>query len=231
MRQVLAGREFAARRKILGFAIHLLHSAATKGLFSFSGIFGRGVFFMIDNEKIKAAYRLILEAIGEDPNREGLKDTPDRIARMYQEIFSGVNETAETVLSKTFKIENSSMVVEKDISFYSMCEHHLLPFFGKVHIAYIPNGKVVGLSKLARAVEVYAKRPQLQERLTDQIAEAIYTSLASSGVLVIIEAEHLCMNMRGIKKTGSKTKTVAYKGILKDDLSMRSEAYSLIAIS
>jgi len=186
---------------------------------------------MIDREKIKVAYRLILEGIGEDPNREGLIDTPDRIARMYEEIFSGINETAEVVLSKAFNMENSSMVVEKDISFYSMCEHHLLPFFGVVHIAYIPNGKVAGLSKLARAVEVYAKRPQLQERLTDQIAEAIYTSLDAKGVLVIIEAEHLCMNMRGIKKPGSKTKTVAYKGTLLKDLYMRDEAYRLIAIS
>jgi GTP cyclohydrolase IA len=183
---------------------------------------------MVDENKIKKAITLILEAIGENPEREGLKETPDRIARMYTEIFSGFEDAAKNHLSKTFQVEENNVVIEKDIQFYSMCEHHLLPFFGKVHIAYIPDGRVAGLSKLARTVEVYSKRPQLQERLTSEIAEAIYSNLKAKAVLVVIEAEHLCMNMRGIKKPGSITKTIASKGLYKEDISLRKEALNLI---
>lgn len=167
---------------------------------------------MIDKSKIEEAVKLFLEGIGEDPKREGLLETPDRIARMCDEIFGGLSCDATEILSKRFNVENSEIVMEKDIQFYSTCEHHLLPFFGKVHIAYIPNGNVVGISKLARTVEVYARRPQIQERLTGQIADAIETNLNAKGVMVLIEAEHMCMAMRGIKKPGSKTVTVATRG-------------------
>lgn len=167
---------------------------------------------MIDQEKIKQAVRLLLEGIGEDVNREGLLDTPDRIARMYGEIYGGMEEDAATHLSKVFHVDNSEMVMEKDITFYSTCEHHMLPFYGKVHIAYIPDGKVVGLSKLARTVEVFARRLQLQEQLTGQIADALMTHMQPKGVIVMVEAEHMCMTMRGIKKPGSQTVTVARRG-------------------
>ncbi len=183
---------------------------------------------MIDHNKIKEAVKMIIEAIGEDPEREGLIETPDRIARMYEEIFSGIDESAKKHLSKTFSVKNNDIVIEKDIPFYSMCEHHFLPFYGKVHIAYIPNGKVAGLSKLARTVEVYAKRPQLQERMTSDIADALKKYLDAQGVIVIIEAEHLCMNMRGIKKPGSKTKTLTVRGIFEENLKLREEALELI---
>lgn len=183
---------------------------------------------MIDENKIKEAVKMIIEAIGEDPHREGLLDTPDRIARMYSEIFSGLNESVETHLSKTFTVEQNNIIVEKDIPFYSMCEHHFLPFYGKVHIAYIPNGKVAGLSKLARTVDVYAKRPQLQEKMTAEIADALNEHLDASGVLVIIEAEHLCMNMRGIKKPGSKTKTLALRGSFEKDQSLKEDVFELL---
>ena len=178
----------------------------------------------MDKDKIKEGVRLILEGIGEDPAREGLIDTPDRIARMYEEIFAGIDADrtdidtsdsdaeAKIVLSKTFSADTDEIVLEKDITFYSMCEHHLLPFYGKAHIAYIPDGRVAGLSKLARTVEAYAKRPQLQERLTSQIADAIMNYLNARGSMVIIEAEHMCMTMRGIKKPGSKTMTYACRG-------------------
>lgn len=172
---------------------------------------------MIDYDKIKEGVKLILEGIGEDTNREGLVETPDRIARMYEEIFSGMQEDVSSHLKKTFTADNTDMVIEKDISFYSMCEHHLVPFYGKAHIAYIPDGKVVGLSKLARTVEVFAKRPQLQERMTTQIADAIMEHLHAKGVMVIIEAEHMCMTMRGVKKPGSHTVTLASRGIFETD--------------
>ena len=171
----------------------------------------------VDKERIKKAVTEILNAIGEDPSREGLKETPDRISRMYEEIFSGMDENAHEILSKRFTVDNSEMVVERDITFYSMCEHHLLPFFGMAHVAYVPNGEVVGLSKLARTVEVYARRPQIQERLTAQIADAIMDTLSAKGVLVVIEAEHTCMTMRGVKKPGSKTVTIAARGVFKDN--------------
>ena len=183
---------------------------------------------MVNNEKIKEGVRLILEAIGEDVNREGLIETPDRIARMYQEIFSGIGQTAENELSKTFKVDRDDLVLEKDITFYSMCEHHLVPFYGKVHIAYIPNGRVAGLSKLARTVEVYAKKPQLQERLTSEVADAIFKYLDAKGVIVVIEAEHMCMTMRGVKKPGTKTLTTTFRGCFEENYQLRKEVLSLI---
>jgi GTP cyclohydrolase IA len=183
---------------------------------------------MIDQNKIKEAVRLIIEAIGEEPEREGLLETPDRIARMYSEVFSGLEESAEEHLSRTFTVDHDDIVLEKDINFYSMCEHHFLPFYGKVHVAYIPNGKVAGLSKLARTVEVFAKRPQLQERMTVQIAEALVQYLNAKGAMVVIEAEHLCMNMRGVKKPGTKTKTVAVRGVFQGNNELKSEVYSLL---
>lgn len=167
---------------------------------------------MADQGKIRQAVRLLLEGIGEDPQREGLLETPDRIARMYEELCAGINEDASEHLQKTFHVENNEMVVEKDITFYSLCEHHLLPFYGKVHIAYIPDGKVAGLSKLARTVEVFARRLQLQERFTVQIADALMEYLQPKGAMVMVEAEHMCMTMRGIKKPGSQTVTIVKRG-------------------
>ena len=180
----------------------------------------------MDKQKIEQAIKMLLEAIDEDPNREGLKDTPSRVARMYEEILSGYQDSAKEHLSKTFKVETSDIVIEKDIQFSSMCEHHLMPFFGKIHIAYIPNGKVVGLSKLARCVETYAKRLQLQEQLTHQICEALYTNLKAKGVMVICEAEHTCMTCRGVKKMGSKTVTYSILGDIDDN--KKAEILSLI---
>ena len=148
----------------------------------------------MDKEKIEQAVSMIIEAIGEDPNREGLLETPQRVARMYEEIFSGLNQNAKVHLSKSFEIVDDNMVIEKDIPFYSMCEHHLLPFWGKVNIAYIPDKRVAGLSKLARTVDVYSKKPQLQERLNIEIADALMEYLNCKGCLVTIEAEHMCMN-------------------------------------
>ena len=176
----------------------------------------------MDKDKIKQGVQLIIEGIGEDVSREGLVETPDRIARMYEEIFAGLNENASVHLSKTFSTQNTDMIIEKDITFYSMCEHHFLPFYGKAHIAYIPNGRVAGLSKLARTVEVYARRPQLQERMTVQIADAIMENLDAKGAMVIIEAEHMCMTMRGIKKPGSRTVTISSKGIFTEDAELRN---------
>ena len=183
---------------------------------------------MFDREKIKKGVELILEGIGEDKNREGLVETPDRIARMYEEIFAGLYETAEEPLSKTFSSDNHEMVIEKDIVFYSTCEHHFMPFFGKAHVAYIPNGKVVGLSKLARTVEVFAKRPQIQEQLTEQIADALMEYLKPQGAIVMMEAEHMCMTMRGIKKTGSKTVTFSMKGIFEKDEALVNRFLTLV---
>ncbi len=183
---------------------------------------------MIDQEKIKEAVKLLLEGIGEDTEREGLKETPDRIARMYGEICGGMDMDAGAVLSKTFTTEKTEMVLEKDIVFYSMCEHHMLPFFGKVHIAYIPDGKIVGLSKLARCVEVYAKRLQLQERMTEQIAEAVMEHLSPKGVMVLTEAEHLCMTMRGVKKPGSRTVTYAVKGVFQEDVQLQQKFFWML---
>ncbi|MBQ3601983.1 MAG: GTP cyclohydrolase I FolE [Lachnospiraceae bacterium] len=167
----------------------------------------------MDAKKIEEAVKLFLEGIGEDINREGLLDTPKRISSMCQELFSGLQETPQQHLTKIFHATNNEMVIEKDITFYSVCEHHLLPFYGKVHVAYIPDGKVVGLSKIARTVEVFAKRPQIQEQMTGQIADAFMEYLKPQGVIVMIEAEHMCMTMRGIKKPGSKTVTYVTRGV------------------
>ncbi len=171
---------------------------------------------MVNQEKIKAAIKLLLEGIGEDIDREGLLETPERIARMYGELCGGMDGDAGEVLSKTFHSEKSEMVLEKDITFYSLCEHHMLPFYGKVHIAYIPDGKIVGLSKLARCVEIFARRLQIQERMTEQIAEAVMEYLSPKGVMVVAEAEHMCMTMRGVKKPGSQTVTYAVRGEFKE---------------
>jgi len=183
---------------------------------------------MVDHKKVEQAIRLLLEGIGEDPDREGLAETPDRIARMYEEICGGMNEDAAEHLKKTFTAENNEMVVEKDITFYSMCEHHMLPFYGKVHIAYIPDGKVVGLSKLARTVEVFARRLQLQEQLTGQIADALMEYMQPKGALVMIEAEHMCMTMRGIKKPGSQTVTLARRGVFETDPSLEERFFRML---
>lgn len=182
------------------------------------------------NEKIiKEAVSSIINAIGENPEREGLKDTPTRVAKMYQELFAGLHEDPRDYLEAVFSEEHEELVLVKDIPLYSMCEHHLIPFFGLAHVAYIPrNGKVTGLSKLARAVEVVAKRPQLQERMTDVIADAITEKLDPIGVVVLIEAEHLCMTMRGVKKPGSKTVTLSSRGIYKEDVHLRNEVLGLI---
>ncbi len=166
----------------------------------------------MDENKIMEGIRLILEGIGEDPSREGLVETPVRIARMYQEVFAGMGQSAKEPLAKTFHSDRTDIVLEKDITFYSMCEHHMLPFYGKAHIAYIPDGKVAGLSKLARTVEVFARRLQLQEQMTAQTADAVMEYLKPKGAMVMVEAEHLCMTMRGIKKPGSRTVTYAARG-------------------
>ncbi|MFJ5715725.1 GTP cyclohydrolase I FolE [Neobacillus sp. NPDC093127] len=183
----------------------------------------------VNRTQIEEAVRLILEAIGEDPNREGLLDTPKRVAKMYEEVFSGLNEDPKQHFETIFSEDHEELVLVKDIPFYSMCEHHLVPFFGKAHVAYIPqNGRVTGLSKLARAVEAVAKRPQLQERITSMIADSMMEKLDPHGVMVVVEAEHMCMTMRGVKKPGSKTVTTAVRGVLADDAIARSEVLSLI---
>ena len=183
---------------------------------------------MIDHEKVEQAVRLLLEGIGEDVNREGLIDTPDRIARMYGEIAGGMYEDASVHLAKRFHVDNNEMVIEKDITFYSLCEHHMLPFYGKVHVAYIPDGEVVGLSKIARTVEVYAKRLQLQERLTAQIADAFMENLKPKGVCVMIEAEHMCMTMRGIKKPGTQTVTMTTRGVFNENERLQNTFFKMI---
>jgi len=182
-----------------------------------------------DQEKIEQAFRMILEAIGEDPDREGLKGTPARVARMYAEVLSGLNQDPKEPLSVCFSEEHDEMILVKDIPVYSVCEHHFLPFVGKAHVAYIPDqGRITGLSKLARVVDIVAKRPQLQERLTSQIADIIMEVLAAKGVMVVIEAEHMCMTMRGVKKPGSRTLTSAVRGIFRENKATRAEAFSLI---
>lgn len=182
----------------------------------------------MDAEKIKQGVRLLLEGMGEDPAREGLVETPDRIARMYEELCAGYGEDAGEHLGVRFRVEESGIVLEKDIRFYSMCEHHLMPFYGTAAVAYIPQGEVVGLSKIARTVEVYAKRLQLQERMTAQIADAFMEKLAPKGVMVFVEAEHMCMTMRGIKKPGSKTVTTAARGVFKTDGALREAFWHML---
>lgn len=183
---------------------------------------------MVDQEKVKVAIKLLLEGIGEDTSREGLLETPDRIARMYEEICGGMDEDAGVHLSKVFSTSNNEIVLEKDIVFYSMCEHHLMPFYGKAHVAYIPNGKVVGLSKLARTVEVYAKRLQIQEQMTGQVADAIMEHLQPQGVMIMLEAEHMCMTMRGIKKPGSKTVSIATRGVFEDNTALQNQFFQML---
>ena len=183
---------------------------------------------MIDQEKIRKAVALLLEGIGEDPGREGLAETPDRVARMYEEIFAGMEADAAQPLAKVFAVDDSEMVLEKDIVFYSMCEHHLMPFYGKAHIAYIPDGKVLGLSKLARTVEIYARRLQLQERMTGQIADAVMEHLSPRGVMVVLEAEHMCMTMRGVKKPGSRTVSMAVRGVFEGDAGLQERFFQML---
>ncbi len=184
----------------------------------------------MDNAKIEQGVRLILEGIGEDPDREGLLDTPARVARMYEEVFAGLTEDPARHFEVTFDEHHEEMVLVKDIPFYSMCEHHLVPFFGKAHVAYIPasDGRICGLSKLARLVEAFAKRPQVQERLTSQIADTLIEQLDPQGVIVVLEAEHMCMSMRGVKKPGSQTVTSAVRGVFEKSAPTRAEALSLI---
>jgi len=184
---------------------------------------------MIDHDKIENAFRQILEAIGENPEREGVKNSPARVARMYEELFWGMQVDPHDFLDVSFTEYHDELVLVKDIPIYSMCEHHFLPFYGTAHIAYIPKGgKVVGISKLARVAEAYARRPQLQERLTSQIADCIHEALNPMGVGVVIQAEHMCMTMRGVKKPGSLTVTSALRGIFETRPQTRAEFFSLI---
>ncbi len=183
---------------------------------------------MVNKDKVEAAVKLLLEGMGEDVNREGLKETPTRVARMYEELLSGMGGSAKEHLSKTFEASDSQIVLERDITFYSICEHHLMPFFGKIHIAYIPDGQVVGISKLARTVEVYAARLQIQERLTAEIADAIMENLRPKGVMVLVSAEHMCMTMRGVKKPGSQTVTAASRGLFDEDESLKSLFWNMV---
>ena len=184
----------------------------------------------IDHDRAAAAVRELLLAVGEDPDREGLRDTPDRVARAYAEIFAGLHVDPREVLSKTFEEDHRELVLVKDIEIYSTCEHHLVPFHGVAHVGYIPgaHGRITGLSKLARLADLYAKRPQVQERLTAQVADAIVEALDPRGVIVVVEAEHLCMAMRGIRKPGARTITSAVRGIFERDSRTRAEALSLI---
>ncbi len=183
----------------------------------------------MDLQKIEGAVRDILEAIGEDPDREGLQETPARVARMYAEIFAGLEEDPRKHLKMFHEQGNDEMVIVRDIPLYSMCEHHLIPFMGKAHIAYIPkNGRVIGLSKLARIVTCFAKRPQLQERLTAQVADFLYQELEPMGVAVVIEAQHLCMTMRGARAAGSETRTSALRGVMRTDAKTRAEVLALL---
>ncbi len=184
----------------------------------------------VDRARIEAAVREILAAIGEDPDRDGLLDTPARVARMYAETCAGLHEDPARHLKVTFDAGHDEMIMVRDIALYSMCEHHLVPFFGTAHVAYIPNtdGRVTGLSKLARLVDGFARRPQVQERLTTQVADAIEATLAPRGVLVVVEAEHMCMAMRGIRKAGASTVTSAVRGIFRSDAAARAEAMRFI---
>jgi GTP cyclohydrolase IA len=184
----------------------------------------------VDLDRIELAVREILLAIGEDPDRDGLLDTPKRVARMYEEIFSGLREDPGSHLSVMFEADHDEMVMVRDIPIYSVCEHHLLPWFGMAHVAYIPNddGRITGLSKLARLVDGFSRRPQVQERLTTQVADCVEGVLAPRGVLVVVEAEHMCMSMRGVRKPGTTTVTSAVRGLMRDSPAARSEAMSFI---
>ncbi len=184
----------------------------------------------MDRNKIEEGVRLILEGVGEDPNREGLLETPARVARMYEEVLGGLEEDPARHFEVTFDEGHEEIVLVGDIPFYSMCEHHLAPFFGKAHVAYVPgaDGRICGISKLARLVDGFAKRPQVQERLTGQVADTLMEALHPAGVIVVLEAEHMCMSMRGVKKPGSKTTTRAVRGCFETDPAARAEALSLI---
>ncbi len=183
---------------------------------------------MVDSDKVKRAVELLLEGIGEDPAREGLVETPDRVARMWSELAGGMDADASEHLSKTFAVRSNDLVIERDITFYSLCEHHLLPFYGTVAIGYVPNGRVAGLSKLARTVEVYARRLQLQEQLTAQVADAMMEHLAPQGAIVLIEAEHMCMTMRGVQKPGTKTVTLARRGCFESDPALEERFFRML---
>lgn len=184
----------------------------------------------MDKRKIEEGVRLILEGVGEDPDREGLRETPARVARMYEEVFAGLTEDPARHFQVTFDEGHEEMVLERDIPFYSMCEHHLVPFFGTASIAYIPgpNGRICGISKLARLLDAFAKRPQVQERLTTQVADTLMAELQPRGVLVVVDAEHLCMSMRGVKKPGTRTTTSAVRGAFKTHPDTRAEALALL---
>ena len=182
----------------------------------------------IDIEKIERSFENILEALGEDREREGLKETPKRVAQSYGELFSGLLQDPKDVLQRTFTVDRNDLIVEKNIDFHSMCEHHFLPFYGQIDVAYIPNGKIVGFGDIVKVIEAYAKRPQLQERMTDEIAETIYKALDCKGVYILIEAEHTCMTMRGVKKPGAKIITTGTKGIFAEDTMKRMEVLTLL---
>lgn len=184
----------------------------------------------VDQDRVAAAVRELLDAIGEDLSREGLHETPDRVARMWAEIAAGLHEDPRQHLRVTFEADHDEMVMVRDIPLYSVCEHHLVPFMGKAHVAYIPNddGRVIGLSKVARLVDGYARRPQVQERLTSQVADALAETLEPKGVMVVIEAEHLCMSMRGVRKAGSSTVTSAVRGLFRNNVATRQEAMRFI---
>ena len=183
---------------------------------------------MVDQEKVQRAVRLLLEGIGEDPDREGLIETPARVARMYTELAGGMDKCASEHLSKTFTVASDDLVIERDITFYSMCEHHMLPFYGHATIGYVPNGRVAGLSKLARTVEVFARRLQLQEQLTAQISDALMEHLAPQGAIVLVEAEHMCMTMRGVQKPGTQTVTLARRGCFEEDPALEERFFRML---
>jgi GTP cyclohydrolase I len=183
---------------------------------------------MVDQARIREAVRMILEAVGENPDREGLKNTPARVARMYEEIFSGLTEDPAVHLNALFDEQHHEVVLVRDIPFHSTCEHHLMPFTGRAHVAYIPNGKVIGISKIARIVDAFAKRPQVQERLTSQIADLLATGLNAKGVAVVIEAVHTCMTVRGVRKSGSAVVSSALRGLVLKNQSTREEIMTLI---
>lgn len=183
---------------------------------------------MVDQDKVREAVRLLLEGIGEDPTREGLVETPDRVARMYSELCDGMGRSASEHLSKTFAVSGDDLVIERDITFYSLCEHHMLPFYGKAAIGYISNGRVAGLSKLARTVEVFARRLQLQEQLTAQVADALMAELDCKGAIVYMEAEHMCMTMRGVQKPGTKTATLARRGAFVENPELEARFFRML---
>lgn len=183
---------------------------------------------MVDQDKAREAVRMLLEAIGEDPSREGLVETPDRVARMYTELCGGMERDASEHLSKTFTVLGDDLVIERDITFYSLCEHHMLPFYGTAAIGYIPNGRVAGLSKLARTVEVFARRLQLQEQLTAQVADALMAELGCKGAIVYMEAEHMCMTMRGVQKPGTKTATLARRGAFVENPELEARFFRML---